>query len=270
MSLHLKVLLDNSTPPKDDNELTTKKYVDDAIENGAKKFTVNGDAGKGFEISDTLTIKGKNENITTEADSNNVLIKLSENLTGINKIEFKDNKGSKLVIGSDGITGLKAPTKDNDAVNKKYVDDNKVTVDGDNSYIKVDKNNNKYTVKLDKDALDDHIGTKFIKNDLSNINDNGKEAIKNLTEVDGKDGIVVSKITEGDKQKFIVKLDENTNNSIKNSLSKTEAEKIYAKLDASNLDDENKTKWRDALKVYTKEDVDAKFGGEVSEKKRKL
>lgn len=39
-----------------------------------------------------------------------------------------------------------------------------------------------------------------------------------------KDGIVVSKITEGDKQKFIVKLDENTNNSIKNSLSKTEAE----------------------------------------------
>lgn len=104
---------------------------------------------------------------------------MSENLTGINKIEFKDNKGSKLVIGSDGITGLKAPTKDNDAVNKKYVDDNKVTVDGDNSYIKVDKNNNKYTVKLDKDALDDHnIGTKFIKNDLSNINDNGKEVYK--------------------------------------------------------------------------------------------
>lgn len=50
MSLHLKVLLDNSTPPKDDNELTTKNMLM-MLENGAKKFTVNGDAGKGFEIS---------------------------------------------------------------------------------------------------------------------------------------------------------------------------------------------------------------------------
>lgn len=58
-------------------------------------------------------------------------------------------------------------------------------------------------------------------------------------------------------------------NIIENSLLKSDAEQIYAKLDASNLKDENKTKWRDALNVYTKENVDAKFGGEVSENNEK-
>ena len=111
--------------PTADNEVATKKYVDDAVQTGG--------GGTGTDVSKEYVdqqISNVQEQVNTKVSKNGDTMTGSLNFNGNTAVNpvLESNSGIKVQSSSSGaagkVTNLAAPSADSDAANKKYVDDN--------------------------------------------------------------------------------------------------------------------------------------------------
>uniref|UniRef100_UPI000A6F79AF ESPR-type extended signal peptide-containing protein n=1 Tax=Glaesserella parasuis TaxID=738 RepID=UPI000A6F79AF len=136
----------------------------------------------------------------------------------------------------------------------------------------------KYTLSLNKDALKTEVGNNFADKDLSNITATGQNAIKNLTKVAGSGSISVDTGTEGNAQKFTVKLSQNAENAIADVANKvsntefntykgtvtTELAKKVNQTDYANATGINVNKWKEQIDTNSVEVVEAQANSGIT------
>ena len=110
--------------PTADNEVATKKYVDDAVQTGG--------GGTGTDVSKEYVdqqISNVQEQVNTKVSKSGDTMTGSLNFNGNTAVNpvLESNNGIKVQSSSSGaagkVTNLAAPSADSDAANKKYVDD---------------------------------------------------------------------------------------------------------------------------------------------------
>lgn len=110
--------------PTADNEVATKKYVDDAVQTGG--------GGTGTDVSKEYVdqqVANVQEQLNTKVSKSGDTMTGSLNFNGNTAVNpvLESNSGIKVQSSSSGaagkVTNLAAPSADSDAANKKYVDD---------------------------------------------------------------------------------------------------------------------------------------------------
>lgn len=115
--------------PTADNEVATKKYVDDAVQTGGGGTGT--DVSKEYVDQQISNVQGQvNTKVSKSGDTMTGSLNFNGN-TAVNPV-LESNSGIKVQSSSSGaagkVTNLAAPSADSDAANKKYVDDNIVQV----------------------------------------------------------------------------------------------------------------------------------------------
>ena len=110
--------------PTADNEVATKKYVDDAVQTGGGGTGT--DVSKEYVDQQISNVQGQvNTKVSKSGDTMTGSLNFNGN-TAINPV-LESNSGIKVQSSSSGaagkVTNLAAPSADSDAANKKYVDD---------------------------------------------------------------------------------------------------------------------------------------------------
>jgi hypothetical protein len=110
--------------PTADNEVATKKYVDDAVQTGGGGTGT--DVSKEYVDQQVANVQGQvNTKVSKSGDTMTGSLNFNGN-TAVNPV-LESNSGIKVQSSSAGaagkVTNLAAPTADSDAANKKYVDD---------------------------------------------------------------------------------------------------------------------------------------------------
>lgn len=110
--------------PTADNEVATKKYVDDAVQTGGGGAGT--DVSKEYVDQQIANVQGQvNTKVSKSGDIMTGSLNFNGN-TAVNPV-LESNSGIKVQSSSSGaagkVTNLAAPSADSDAANKKYVDD---------------------------------------------------------------------------------------------------------------------------------------------------
>lgn len=110
--------------PTADNEVATKKYVDDAVQTGGGGTGT--DVSKEYVDQQVASVQGQvNTKVSKSGDTMTGSLNFNGN-TAVNPV-LESNSGIKVQSSSSGaagkVTNLAAPSADSDAANKKYVDD---------------------------------------------------------------------------------------------------------------------------------------------------
>lgn len=110
--------------PTADNEVATKKYVDDAVQTGGGGTGT--DVSKEYVDQQVANVQGQvNTKVSKSGDTMTGSLNFDGN-TAVNPV-LESNSGIKVQSSSSGaagkVTNLAAPSADSDAANKKYVDD---------------------------------------------------------------------------------------------------------------------------------------------------
>lgn len=110
--------------PTADNEVATKKYVDDAVQTGGGGTGT--DVSKEYVDQQVANVQGQvNTKVSKSGDTMTGSLNFNGN-TAVNPV-LESNTGIKVQSSSSGaagkVTNLAAPSADSDAANKKYVDD---------------------------------------------------------------------------------------------------------------------------------------------------
>lgn len=110
--------------PTADNEVATKKYVDDAVQTGGGGTGT--DVSKEYVDQQVANVQGQvNAKVSKSGDTMTGSLNFNGN-TAVNPV-LESNSGIKVQSSSSGaagkVTNLAAPSADSDAANKKYVDD---------------------------------------------------------------------------------------------------------------------------------------------------
>lgn len=110
--------------PTADNEVATKKYVDDAVQTGGEGTGT--DVSKEYVDQQVANVQGQvNTKVSKSGDTMTGSLNFNGN-TAVNPV-LESNSGIKVQSSSSGaagkVTNLAAPSADSDAANKKYVDD---------------------------------------------------------------------------------------------------------------------------------------------------
>lgn len=110
--------------PTADNEVATKKYVDDAVQTGGGGTGT--DVSKEYVDQQVANVQGQvNTKVSKSGDTMTGSLNFNGN-TAVNPV-LESNSGIKVQSSSSGaagkVTNLAAPSADSDATNKKYVDD---------------------------------------------------------------------------------------------------------------------------------------------------
>ena len=110
--------------PTADNEVATKKYVDDAVQTGGGGTGT--DVSKEYVDQQVANVQGQvNTKVSKSGDTMTGSLNFNGN-TAVNPV-LESNGGIKVQSSSSGaagkVTNLAAPSADSDAANKKYVDD---------------------------------------------------------------------------------------------------------------------------------------------------
>jgi hypothetical protein len=110
--------------PTADNEVATKKYVDDAVQTGGGG--TGADVSKEYVDQQVANVQGQvNTKVSKSGDTMTGSLNFNGN-TAVNPV-LESNSGIKVQSSSSGaagkVTNLAAPSADSDAANKKYVDD---------------------------------------------------------------------------------------------------------------------------------------------------
>lgn len=110
--------------PTADNEVATKKYVDDAVQTGGG--SPGGDVSKEYVDQQITNVQGQiNTKVSKSGDTMTGSLNFNGN-TAVNPV-LESSTGIKVQSSSAGaagkVTNLAAPVADTDAANKKYVDD---------------------------------------------------------------------------------------------------------------------------------------------------
>ena len=110
--------------PTADNEVATKKYVDDAVQTGGGGTGT--DVSKEYVDQQITNVQGQvNTKVSKSGDTMTGSLNFNGN-TAVNPV-LESNSGIKVQSSSSGaagkVTNLAAPSADSDAANKKYVDD---------------------------------------------------------------------------------------------------------------------------------------------------
>ena len=110
--------------PTADNEVATKKYVDDAVQTGGGGTGT--DVSKEYVDQQISNVQGQvNTKVSKSGDTMTGSLNFNGN-TAVNPV-LECNSGIKVQSSSSGaagkVTNLAAPSADSDAANKKYVDD---------------------------------------------------------------------------------------------------------------------------------------------------
>lgn len=110
--------------PTADNEVATKKYVDDAVQTGGGGTGT--DVSKEYVDQQVANVQGQvNTKVSKSGDTMTGSLNFNGN-TAVNPV-LESNIGIKVQSSSSGaagkVTNLAAPSADSDAANKKYVDD---------------------------------------------------------------------------------------------------------------------------------------------------
>lgn len=110
--------------PTADNEVATKKYVDDAVQTGGGGTGT--DVSKEYVDQQIINVQGQ---VNTKVSKSGDTMTGSLNFNGYTAVNpvLESNSGIKVQSSSSGaagkVTNLAAPSADSDAANKKYVDD---------------------------------------------------------------------------------------------------------------------------------------------------
>lgn len=110
--------------PTADNEVATKKYVDDAVQTGGGGTGT--DVSKEYVDQQVANVQGQvNTKVSKSGDTMTGSLNFNGN-TAVNPV-LESNSGIKVQSSSSGaagkVTNIAAPSADSDAANKKYVDD---------------------------------------------------------------------------------------------------------------------------------------------------
>jgi hypothetical protein len=110
--------------PTADNEVATKKYVDDAVQTGGGGTGT--DVSKEYVDQQIANVQGQvNTKVSKSGDTMTGSLNFNGN-RAVNPV-LESNSGIKVQSSSSGaagkVTNLAAPSADSDAANKKYVDD---------------------------------------------------------------------------------------------------------------------------------------------------
>lgn len=110
--------------PTADNEVATKKYVDDAVQTGGG--SPGGDVSKEYVDQQITNVQGQiDTKVSKSGDTMTGSLNFNGN-TAVNPV-LESSTGIKVQSSSAGaagkVTNLAAPAADTDAANKKYVDD---------------------------------------------------------------------------------------------------------------------------------------------------
>ena len=110
--------------PTADNEVATKKYVDDAVQTGGGGTGT--DVSKEYVDQQIANVQGQvNTKVSKSGDTMTGSLNFNGN-TAVNPV-LESNSGIKVQSSSSGaagkVTNLASPSADSDAANKKYVDD---------------------------------------------------------------------------------------------------------------------------------------------------
>ena len=110
--------------PTADNEVATKKYVDDAVQTGGGGTGT--DVSKEYVDQQISNVQGQvSTKVSKSGDTMTGSLNFNGN-TAVNPV-LESNSGIKVQSSSSGaagkVTNLAAPSADSDAANKKYVDD---------------------------------------------------------------------------------------------------------------------------------------------------
>ena len=110
--------------PTADNEVATKKYVDDAVQTGGG--SPGGDVSKEYVDQQITNVQGQiDSKVSKSGDTMTGSLNFNGN-TAVNPV-LESSTGIKVQSSSAGaagkVTNLAAPATDSDAANKKYVDD---------------------------------------------------------------------------------------------------------------------------------------------------
>lgn len=110
--------------PTADNEVATKKYVDDAVQTGGG--SPGGDVSKEYVDQQITNVQGQiDTKVSKSGDTMTGSLNFNGN-TAVNPV-LESSTGIKVQSSSAGaagkVTNLAAPAADSDAANKKYVDD---------------------------------------------------------------------------------------------------------------------------------------------------
>lgn len=110
--------------PTADNEVATKKYVDDAVKTG--EGSPGGDVSKEYVDQQITNVQGQiDTKVSKSGDTMTGSLNFNGN-TAVNPV-LESSTGIKVQSSSAGaagkVTNLAAPSADSDAANKKYVDD---------------------------------------------------------------------------------------------------------------------------------------------------
>lgn len=110
--------------PTADNEVATKKYVDDAVKTGGG--SQGGDVSKEYVDQQITNVQGQiDTKVSKSGDTMTGSLNFNGN-TAVNPV-LESSTGIKVQSSSAGaagkVTNLAAPSADSDAANKKYVDD---------------------------------------------------------------------------------------------------------------------------------------------------
>ena len=110
--------------PTADNEVATKKYVDDAVQTGGGGTGT--DVSKEYVDQQVANVQAQvNTKVSKSGDTMTGSLNFNGN-TAVNPV-LESNSGIKVQSSSSGaagkVTNLAAPSADSDAANKKYVDD---------------------------------------------------------------------------------------------------------------------------------------------------
>lgn len=110
--------------PTADNEVATKKYVDNAVKSGGG--SPGGDVSKEYVDQQISNVQGQvNTKVSKSGDTMTGSLNFNGN-TAVNPV-LESNRGIKVQSSSSGaagkVTNLAAPSAATDAANKKYVDD---------------------------------------------------------------------------------------------------------------------------------------------------
>ena len=110
--------------PTADNEVATKKYVDDAVQTGGGGTGT--DVSKEYVDQQLANVQGQvNTKVSKSGDTMTGSLNFNGN-KAVNPV-LESNSGIKVQSSSSGaagkVTNLAAPSADSDAANKKYVDD---------------------------------------------------------------------------------------------------------------------------------------------------
>ncbi|MBS9773528.1 MAG: hypothetical protein KGV45_00185, partial [Gammaproteobacteria bacterium] len=183
----------------------TSQTAEKSINDGLVKFNILGEDG-----------------ITTEGDAgDNIVVKLDDATK--QKLADIDNKANKDVT-------IKLQSDSNATDTKNHENDITFGVKGDNKYIKTSASGSDIKVELDKDEL----SKDFANKDLSNISNDGKEAITALNNivVDGDTTKVTANTLNNGRKEFKVEVkkgaidEDKLSQTVKDAIAEKSREKV--------------------------------------------